>query len=202
MTQFDYVVLIILAVSAIAGFIRGAAREMVTVMAFLLAAMTAMFGLRFAGPMARAAIDPDWAGNVAAITGLFLIAYILFRLLGAALTRRIQDNQVMGPLDRSVGFGFGLVRGLVFMGALNLFFNAATPAERAPAWITQAKLYPLTTAAGRILVAFAPKGLDLAGRLKPAFDQAVRDGAGDSAAGGAYDARDQSRSGGPVEPSR
>ena len=34
------------------------------------------------------------------------------------------------------------------------------------------------------------------------FDQAVRDGAGDSAAHGGYDARDQSGSGGPVEPSR
>ena len=199
MTQFDYVVLAILAVSAIAGFIRGAAREVVTVMAFLLAAIAAMFGLRYAGPVARAAIDPDWAGNVAAIVGVFLIAYIVLRLLGAALTRRIQGNQLMGPLDRSVGFGFGLVRGLVFLGALNLFFNAATPAERAPAWITQAKLYPMTTTAGRILVAFAPKGMDLAGRLKPAFDQAVRDGAGDSAAHGAYDARDRSGNGGPVE---
>lgn len=200
MTQFDYVVLMILGVSALAGFLRGAAREMVTVLAFLLAAVAAMFGLRYAGPIGRAAIDPDWAGNVAAIVGVFLAAYIVLRLLGAALARRVQDDHIMGPLDRSVGLAFGLVRGFVFLGALNLFFNAATPPERAPTWITQAKFYPATTAAARLLVAFAPKGLDLAGRLKPAFDQAVRDGAGDSTARGVYDAR--GRSDGPVEKSR
>ena len=56
MTQFDYIVIAILAISGIVGFIRGAAREVVTVLAFLLAAMAAMFGLRFAGPIARATL--------------------------------------------------------------------------------------------------------------------------------------------------
>jgi membrane protein required for colicin V production len=79
----------------------------------------------------------------------------------------------------------------VLLGALNLFFNAATPPERAPAWITQAKLYPMTTLAGRVLAAFAPQGMGVAGRLKPAFDKAVKDGAGDSPDRGGYDARER-----------
>ncbi|HEY3694962.1 CvpA family protein [Phenylobacterium sp.] len=191
MTQFDYIVIAVLAISAIFGFIRGAAREVVTVLAFLLAAMAAMFGLRFAGPVARAAINPDWAGNVAAVVVVFLAVYITLRLLGAGLVRRVKDAEVLGTLDRSIGLGFGLVRALVLLGALNLAFNAATPPERVPAWISGAKLYPLTTASGRLLAAFAPKGMDLAGRLKPAFAKAADDGGGDSKAAGGYDARDR-----------
>jgi membrane protein required for colicin V production len=191
MTQLDYVIIAILAISAIVGFFRGAAREVVTVVAFLLAAMAAMFGLRFAGPIARAAINPDWAGNVAAVVVVFLAVYIILRLLGAGLVRRVKDTEVLGALDRSVGLGFGLVRAVVVLGALNLLFNAATPPEQVPSWISQAKLYPLTTASGRLLTAFAPKGVDMAGRLKPAFDKAVDDGAGDRKAAGGYDARDR-----------
>ena len=191
MTQFDYAVLIILAVSALVGFVRGAAREMVTVLAFVLAAMAAMYGLRFAGPVGRSLIDPDWAGNVAAVVAVFLVVYILLRLMGAALARRIKDDQVMGPLDRSVGLGFGLLRGFVFLGAMNLLFNAATPPERIPPWISGAATYPLTTVAGRVLATFAPKGVDVAGRLKPALDKAVKDGAGDRPAAGGYDARER-----------
>ncbi len=202
MNQFDIVVLIIFGGSALAGLFRGAARETVTVAAFLMASAAAMFGLRYAGPMGRAIIDPDWAGNVAAVIAVFLVVYILLRLIGAALARRIRDDEVMGPLDRIVGLGFGMVRGFVFLGALNLFFNAATPPEHAPTWITQARTYPITAAAGRILVAFAPKGLDFAGRLKPSLEKAVRDGAGDSGAVGAYDAPDRDAAAGQVESAR
>jgi membrane protein required for colicin V production len=202
MSQFDYAVIAVLAISAIVGFIRGAAREMVTVLSFLFAAMAAMFGLRYAGPIGRAAIDPDWAGNVAAVVVVFLVVYIVLRLLGAAVARRIKSTQVLGVLDRSVGLGFGLVRALVFLGAMNLLFNAATPPERVPAWISEAKLYPLTTAAGRVLTTFAPKGVDMAGRLKPAFDKATKGDAGDTGVRGGYDARERRRIDDLVEKSR
>ena len=202
MTQFDYAVIAILAISAIVGFIRGATREMVTVLSFLFAAMAAMFGLRYTGPIGRAAIDPDWAGNVAAVVVVFLVAYIVLRLLGAAVTRGVKSTQVLGMLDRSVGLGFGLVRAAVFLGAMNLLFNAATPPERVPAWISEAKLYPLTTAAGRVLTTFAPKGADVAGRLRPAFDKAVKEDAGDTGARDGYDARERRRIDDLVEKSR
>jgi membrane protein required for colicin V production len=202
MTQFDYAVIVVFLISAIVGFFRGAAREVVTVLAFLLAAMAAMFGLPYAGPIGRKMIDPDWAGDVAAGVIVFLVVYVVLRLLGAGVVRRIQDTEVLGALDRSVGLGFGMVRGFVFLGVLNLLFNAATPPDRVPRWISGAKLYPLTTASGRLLAAFAPKGKDLAGRLKPALDRASGHGGRDSEADGSYDARDRKQIDDLVETSR
>jgi membrane protein required for colicin V production len=190
-TQFDYAVLAILALSALVGFWRGAAREIVTVMAFVLAALAALFGLRYVAPIGRGAIDPDWAGEVVAAVVVFLAVYIVLRLMGAALAQRVKDSQVMGPLDRSIGLGFGLVRAVVFLGALSLLFHAATPPERIPPWISKASLYPMTTAAGRALAAVAPKGLAMAKRARPAVDDAVRDSRGDSRNPQGYDARER-----------
>lgn len=198
MTQFDWIAIALLLVSGLAGFMRGAAREMVTVVAFVLAAVIALFALRFSGPLGRDLINPDWAGNVAAILVVFVIAYIVLRLLGAALAQRVQSTQVLGILDRTIGLAFGLIRAVVVLGAFYLAFTAATPPERTPRWITGAALWPLTKAAGETLKTFAPKGLDMAGRLKPAFEETARDiGRGEG-----YDARERGGIDDLVEKSR
>lgn len=200
MTLFDIVALSLLAVSGIAGFVRGGVREMVTVLSLGAAAMIAVYALRYTGPLARKAIDPDWTANVAAVLVVFIVVYITLRLVGGALARTVQATEGLGFLDRSVGLGFGLLRALIVLGAFNLAFNAATPAERVPKWISGAALYPLTTAAGQVLKAFAPKGLDMAGRLKPAIADAVS--GGDVSAGQGYDARERSGIDDLVEKSR
>lgn len=202
MTLFDIIALSLLAVSGIAGFVRGGAREMVTVLALIGAAIVSVYALRYTGPLARQAIDPDWTANVAAILVVFVVVYIVLRLTGGGLAKTIQATEVLGFLDRSVGLGFGLLRALVVLGAFNLAFNAATPADRVPQWISGAALYPLTTAVAQVLKAFAPKGLDMAGRLKPAIADVVNDGDSDSSAGRGYDARDRSGIDDLVEKSR
>ena len=192
MPWFDIVVLSILLTSAGIGFYQGAAREMVAVLSFLIAAIAAVYGLRLFGPMGRALIDPDWAGMAAAILVVFVVVYAALRLTGAGVARRIQETEILGMLDRTVGLGFGLVRAFVVLGAFNLAFNAATPPELAPRWLTGATFYPMTTAAAQVLRAFAPKGMDMANRLKPAVSEAVREGSAkpprDSDDGRGYDA--------------
>ena len=206
MPWFDIVVLSILLASAGVGFYQGAAREMVAVLSFLIAAVVAVMALKFTGPMGRALVDPDWAGTAAAVLATFILTYGALRLTGAGLARRIQETEILGLLDRTVGLGFGLIRAFVVLGAFNLAFNAATPVELRPKWMTGAVFYPMTTAAGQILKVFAPKGLDMANRLKPAVSEAVREGSAnaprDSGDGRGYDARDRGSIDDLVEKSR
>ena len=152
MTQFDFIVLALLAVSAAVGFARGAVREIVAL-----------------------------------------------RLIGAGVSRAVQKTQGLGFLDRSFGLLIGLGRGLIVLGALFLMFNAATPEDLRPKWITGAKTWPLASNMGRVLDELAPKGLDVAGRLKPAFDRAVSDGSGDRSTTDGYDPREPAS---PVHPER
>lgn len=189
MTLFDFIVVLILAVSALVGFVRGATREVVTVLAFILAVLVSLLALRFSGPLFRGAIDPDWAANGLAILVVFAAAYILLRVAGGAMTRGVHSTRALGTLDRAVGVGFGLIRGLVLLGVFNLAFNAATPAERVPRWIKDAALYPLSSFSARLLIALAPQGSAVAGRVAPVLEKAVKDGSRDRPAGKGYDGR-------------
>ncbi|RAK61283.1 CvpA family protein [Phenylobacterium hankyongense] len=202
MTQFDFIVLALLLISAAVGFGRGAAREIAAMLALVVAAALAIFGLPFSAPIARRFMHPDWLGTIAALVVVFGVTYLLLRLIGAGVARRIQQTDVLGALDRTVGLLIGLVRGLVVLGALNLMFNAATPPDLQPRWILHARTWPLAQNMGHMLQALAPKGLDIAGRLKPAFDRAVRDSSGDRRATDGYDARQRGDIDDLVEKSR
>jgi membrane protein required for colicin V production len=171
-TLFDYAAAGLLLVSGLFGFVRGATREISTAVALVLAAITAVFALRFTGPLARHAIHTEWLANTAAILFVFILTYIVLRLIGAALTRGVQQTSLSG-LDRLLGFGIGLVRALVALGGFILLVNAATPPDRMPAWISQARLYPLAAAAGAALKAFAPEGMKVAHEMAPALTGAV-----------------------------
>ena len=206
MPWFDIIVLGILVISAGVGFVQGATREMVSVMSVLIAAVAAVWGLRITGPIGRAMIDPDWAGTVAAVVITFAVIYATLRLLGAGFVRGVQQAPVLGLLDRSIGVGFGLIRAFVFLGACNLAFTAATPESLRPKWLASATFYPITVTAADMLRAFAPKGLDMAGKLTPAIGEAVREGSanprGDSRGNGRYDARERGGIDDLVEKSR
>ena len=201
-TQFDLIVAALLLISAAVGFARGAAREIAALVALVGAAAFALFGLPVFSPMVRQVVHPAWLGAIATLLLVFLVTYILLRLVGGALARQIQQSHFIGTLDRSVGLAIGLARGLIVLGALNLLFNAATPADLKPRWITGATTWPLAQNMGRLLTALAPKGLDVAGRLKPAFDRAVGDALGDRRATDGYDARQRGEIDDLVEKSR
>lgn len=202
LTQFDLIVLGLLAVSGIVGFMRGAVREIVALAALVGAAGLAIFSLPITAPIVREVVKPGWLGTVAALVLVFLATYILLRLLGGAVARQVHSADVLGALDRSVGLAIGLGRGLVVLGALFLMFNAATPQDIRPKWITEATTWPLASNMGRLLQTLAPQGLDIAGKLKPAFDRAVRDGSRDRTTTDGYEAAHPGANDDPAEMSR
>jgi membrane protein required for colicin V production len=201
-TQFDFLVAALLLISAAVGFARGATREILALVALLGAAAIAVFGLPVFAPMLRRLVHPDWLATVATLVGVFIVAYVTLRVIGGAIAGQIQQSNFIGALDRSVGLAIGLARGLIVLGALNLMFNAATPKDLQPHWITGATTWPLAQNMGRALAALAPKGLDIAGRLKPAFDRAVGDALGDRPVTDGYDARQRGDIDDLVEKSR
>ena len=173
MTLFDVIALIVLVISGLVGFSRGAVREMVTVLAFGIAALASVIMLPLAGPLARQTIHPDWAGNALAVVVVFIIVYIVFRMAGGWVTARLHSQAALGTLDRTIGLGFGVIRALIFLGVFYLVFNAATPTDLIPRWIANARLLPLAKASAEAIEVFAPKGMKAAGRLGPALERAT-----------------------------
>ncbi len=200
MTQFDFIVLGLLLISAAVGFARGAVREIFALLALVAAAGLSIFGLPVFGPLVREVVKPDWLGTVASLVIVFVVAFIALRLIGAAVARHVQNTQMLGFLDRSLGLLIGLGRGLIVLGALFLMFNAATPQDLRPKWITGAQTWPLATSMGELILQLAPQGLDIAGRVKPAFDRAVGEGSGDRTTTDRYEAREPAAPDRPERP--
>jgi membrane protein required for colicin V production len=180
LTQFDAVVLILLAISAAMGFFRGAMLEIVSLIALVVAAGAAILGLSTAAPIARKLIHLDWLATAVALIVVFVLVFVFIRLVGAIIARQVQQTDFLGALDRSAGLLIGLARGLIVLGALTLMFNAATPKDLQPHWIVGSTTWPLAQTMGKLLTALAPQGMDIAGRLKPAFDRAVHGAAHDA----------------------
>ncbi len=181
MTLFDLITIVILLVSGLVGFTRGAVRELVTVFAFTLAALAGVFLLPLSGPVMRSIMGPPWAAAAAAVVLVFIIAYIALRLMGHWATSQLHAQAALGAFDRSVGLAFGVVRALVFLGVFYLVFNLATPPELMPRWIADAKLLPLARVSAHAIQTFAPEGMKAAGSLGPALERMV---GGEDAEGG------------------
>ncbi|THD63822.1 CvpA family protein [Phenylobacterium sp.] len=175
LTQFDFIVLALLLISGLAGAARGAVLEVVSLVALVAAAAVAVFALHETAPAVRRVVHPDWLGTGVALVGVFVVVYMALRGIGAIIARQIHEADFLGVLDRSLGLAIGLLRGLLVLGALDLMFVAATPEDLRPHWIVGSATWPLAQDMGKAVSALAPKGFDLAGRIKPAFDSALHD---------------------------
>jgi membrane protein required for colicin V production len=64
---------------------------------------------------------------------------------------------VLGPFDRTLGAGFGLLKGLLGATLFFLLANLATdmvygPQADRPHWMTSSRTFPLLNASGRAIV--------------------------------------------------
>jgi membrane protein required for colicin V production len=173
MSLFDLAAGLVLIVSALVGWFRGGVREVAGLVALALAAVTAMFALRFTGPIARHALHPVWLANLAAILIVLVALYLVLRVLASAISRRLHAAAALGSLDRTAGAGVGLARGLVALGLANLAIGALTPPDRSPEWIRGARLFPVSAMAADGLKAFAPRGAAIARKVAPAVQTAI-----------------------------
>lgn len=165
LTAFDIATLGLLVFSGGVGYLRGLLREVFSAGAFVAAGLATVFGYPFLKEPAHAALSPDWLGDVVVVVGIFMVIYIAVRILAGQVANSIRDGLQIGALDRSLGFGFGLLRGLLIMALGLIVFQAATPPDRMPGWLTGAKTYPMVNSTATALKSMAPA--DTANKLTP-----------------------------------
>ena len=155
MNGFDIIVLIVVGVAAVGGFLRGLVQEVLSLAAWALAAF-AIYYLHT--PLTLALndyLDTEPATSILAFTLLLLIPYAAMKVIannaGAA-----SRGSIMGPIDRVLGFGFGMLKGGLIMvfafSLLALGFDTMWGYKGRPVWITTARTYPVIDASSRDLV--------------------------------------------------
>lgn len=163
MTLFDLIAAGVIAISALLGFQRGAVRELVGLFAFGLSAIAALAALPITRPIAATFFHLTIVAVAVAVILGFAAVYVAFKLIGGWVASQLHQQSVLGGADRALGLGIGAARALILLGLFALVFDRATPTELKPSWISNAFLYPLASASGRLIGKLAPSGLKMFG---------------------------------------
>lgn len=156
MTALDIFVILLLGGGALIGFVRGFVHEMVSLFAWVVAIV--MLKL-FHGQLQQGLSGPVGTSAGAAVLAfalLFVPSFLIVKLLARTLGRKTKRS-VLGPVDRVLGGGFGLLKGLLGATLFFLFANLVTdmiygPEADRPQWMTSSNSYSLLNASGRAIV--------------------------------------------------
>lgn len=154
---FDLFALAILFISGVMALMRGFVREALTVTAFVAAALAALWTRPVIAGLLADVVGSALVANLVALGVVFLLVYLAVSFVTASLQKNVKSGEDVTVIDRSVGFVFGVVRGLVLLGLLVLVFKNTLPGA-SPAWLTGARVYPLAEATADLLQSLAPEG--------------------------------------------
>ncbi len=142
LTIVDFVLLGILLISGLIATYRGFMKEALSVSSWLVAALGAVFFWPVAKPFARSLVEPQLLADILGLLGIFLILLIPISFVSFRVQELVRGTHA-GPLDRSLGFVFGIARGLLVVGLGYLTFSSlATPKDH-PEWLREARLLPV-----------------------------------------------------------
>jgi membrane protein required for colicin V production len=156
MSALDIFVILLLLGGGAVGFVRGFVYEVLSLLAWAAAiAMIKLFHTQLSTGLAQPVGTAEGA-SVLAFALLFLPTFILVKLMARSIGGKTRRS-LLGPVDRALGGGFGVVKGLLAATLFFLFANLATdlvygPEAERPAWMTNSRTYPLLNASGRAIV--------------------------------------------------
>jgi membrane protein required for colicin V production len=155
----DMVAVAVLILSAILAFFRGFVHEVLSITAWVGAALAALYGLPYVRPKAHELISIPVAADAAAAIVLFLVVLLILSIITRAISKQVQDS-TLNSLDRSLGFLFGLVRGAVILSLAYVVMSWAVPDPQGrPDWIRTARSTPLMESGGNVLRSLMPDSL-------------------------------------------
>jgi membrane protein required for colicin V production len=158
MTALDVFVFLLLIGGGAIGFVRGFVHEVISILAWIVGiAMLKLFHTQLWTGLENTFHTNPAAGAVLAFAILFIPSFVLVKLVARSLGGRTRRSPVLGPFDRVLGGGFGLLKGLLGATLFFLLANLATdmvygPQADRPGWMTRSRTYPLLNASGRGIV--------------------------------------------------
>ncbi|GAA0474559.1 hypothetical protein GCM10009096_15120 [Parasphingorhabdus litoris] len=166
MTSLDIFVLLLMGGAAIFGFLRGFVQETLSLIAWLLV----VFAVRFLHtPVTEFFISPignEGGASVLAFGSIVIVTYALGRWVAKSIGSKSRKS-LLGPIDRVLGFGFGLVKGLIgatlaYLLVVLVYDTIYGAGEPRPEWIVDSRTYPLLNASGDALVQFVEERREMA----------------------------------------
>jgi membrane protein required for colicin V production len=130
-------------------------REILSIAAWGAAALVTLYSFNKLLPTAKTYFNNDTVAAVVVVAGVFVGTLIIVSVITVRISDMILDSRI-GALDRTLGFLFGLGRGLLIVVVAFLFFSWLVPEKQRPDWITGAKSRVVLQGTGDWLMSLLP----------------------------------------------
>ena len=158
-TYLDIGLAVIMLISALLAMVRGFVREVLSIASWALAAIATWYAFPRLLPIAQTQVSNELIAKAIVIAGVFLTVLVIVSLITIKISDAILDSKI-GVLDRTLGFAFGLGRGLVIVVVAFAFFTWLVPGPNRPDWVTRAKSYALLEQTKDWLIAQLPQDIE------------------------------------------
>ena len=147
----DIALAAVMLISGLMAIMRGLSREVLSLVAWGAAAVAAFYAI-FSEPVRKQASDllspyigdNDVVVTIAVAGVVFLVVLIVLSIIGAKISDALLETGA-GPIDRTLGFFYGLARGLVLMMAVFIFYVWLVPRDKIDNAVRDAMSLPMMT---------------------------------------------------------
>lgn len=152
----DIILAGIMIISGLLALMRGFTREVLSLIAWGAAAVAAYFAIKTPELVAFAGkyLQPEIVAKIAVGGGIFLVVLIIVSLISVKLSDVVVDSAA-GAFDRTLGFFYGLARGLVLVVIAFLFYDWLIPDRKEP-WVQNARTLPFIEAVAEVIKDYLP----------------------------------------------
>jgi membrane protein required for colicin V production len=134
----DLFLIAVMLISGLLAMVRGLIREVLSIAGWGAAAVAGLYAFTKLLPITKQYISNDYVAAGVTVGGAFFLTLIIVSIITVKISDTVLDSRI-GALDRTLGFLFGLARGLIIVVVAFIFFDWLVPAKSQPDMIRNAR---------------------------------------------------------------
>jgi membrane protein required for colicin V production len=138
----DAIILSVMLLSGLLALMRGLTRELFSIIAWVLALLTAVLLVDALSPGLRKVLGGAPVFDILVAGVLFVAALLVLSFFSDRIYQKIHGPQ-SGPIDRTLGFVFGLARGVAIIAIGYWFLSWTLDGDKEPKWAETSRLMPI-----------------------------------------------------------
>lgn len=138
---FDLIIVALILLSVGIGFMRGFCNEVFTIFGWIAAIIATIYFTPVLTPFGEKFIEKEWLAKLATSAVIFLVTLGICSALSYFATKTLHASK-LGIVDRSLGFGFGILRAVVLLGLGYSLFTYVFKEDNRPEWVDEARTRP------------------------------------------------------------
>jgi membrane protein required for colicin V production len=154
--MFDAIVLLVLLLSTLLAFFRGFVREVLSLGAWVGAAVITLFAFPTVSEMLKEHTTQPMVAYLIGGVGVYMGALLIISIINMVIMRYVKSGSEVGMLDNFLGLMFGGLRGAFIVSLAYLLLSNVIDENNPPEWLKQAQTQPYAKQGAELLASVAP----------------------------------------------